>query len=134
MRLIVCDSSKTEAILGLFQVLEEPNAVFSKIKLPMLDETKTYKIVKREQYFNLDMFGHLVKHALPIKLNAKNFFFHLLKNRYLFSTEKEEQIVKGKVLVNNGFIPKQKFIGTGYDDNIRLMGDFGSRLYYIKEV
>ena len=134
MQLIVVSKDKKEAILGLFQILQKPTVEFDKIPLPMLDAKKTYKIEKREQYFSLDTFGHLVKHALPIKLNAKGILFHLLKNRYLFKSENDMQIVRGDVLVNHGFIPKQKYIGTGYNDSIRLMGDFGSRLYYLKEV
>jgi alpha-galactosidase len=133
MHLVVVSKDKTEAMLGIFQNIEEPNAEFTKITLPMLDKNKKYRIVKREQYFNLEMFGHLVKHALPIKLNAKGIIFHLLKNRYLFKTESENLLVNGDVLVNNGFIPKQKFMGTGYNQEIRLMGDFGSRIYYIRE-
>jgi len=134
MQLIVVSKDKKEAILGLFQTLQEPNAEYLKVPLPMLDPNKTFKITKREQYFNLETFGHLVKHALPIRLNAKGLLFHLLKNRYLFKSETDEQIVKGDVLINHGFIPKQKYIGTGYNDKIRLMGDFGSRLYYLSEV
>lgn len=133
MHLVVVSKDKTEAMLGIFQNIEEPNAEFTKITLPMLDKNKKYRIVKREQYFNLEMFGHLVKHALPIKLNAKGLIFHLLKNRYLFKTESENLLVNGDVLVNNGFIPKQKFMGTGYNEEVRLMGDFGSRIYYIRE-
>ncbi len=134
MHLVVVSEDKTEAILGIFQNFEQPNAEFSKILLPMLDITKKYRIIKREQYFSLDMFGHLVKHALPIKLNAKALLFHLLRNRYLFKTETEDKIVEGDILVHNGFIPKQKFMGTGYNEQVRLMGDFGSRIYYIREV
>jgi len=134
MQLVVVSKDKKEAILGLFQILQEPNADYLKVPLAMLDPNKTYKITKRDQYFNLDTFGYLVKHALPIKLNAKGLLFHLLKNRYLFKSETDEQIFKGDILINHGFIPKQKYIGTGYNDNIRLMGDFGSRLYYISEV
>lgn len=132
--LIVMSEDKSKAILGTFQTLQEPSMAYDVYKLPMLDKNKTYKITKREQYFNLDMFGHLIKHALPIKLNSKGLLFHLLKNRYLFKNEEDTQIVKGDVLVNNGFIPKQRFIGTGYNENIRLMGDFGSRLYLIEEI
>ena len=134
MHLLVVSKDKKEAVLGLFQTLQEPNAEYLKVPLSMLDPNKTYKITKRDQYFNLDTFGYLVKHALPIKLNSKGLLFHLLKNRYLFKSETDEQIVKGDILINHGFIPKQKYIGTGYNDNIRLMGDFGSRLYYISEV
>ena len=134
MQLVVVSEDKKEAILGIYQALEEPNAKFDKIKLPMLDKNKTYRIIKRDQYFNLSTFGHLIKHALPIKLNSKGMLFHILKNRYLFKSESDEIILKGDILASRGFIPKQKFIGTGYNDNIRLMGDFGSRLYYISEV
>ncbi|MFA7076523.1 MAG: alpha-galactosidase [Candidatus Izemoplasmatales bacterium] len=134
MQLIVVSKDRKEAILGIFQVLQEPNAEYLKIPLPMLDANKKYRIKKREQFFNLDTFGYLVKHALPVKLNSKGILFHLLKNRYLFKSEEDEQIINGDVLVNNGFIPKQKYIGTGYSDELRLMGDFGSRLYYICEV
>jgi alpha-galactosidase len=134
MQIITVDKEKREAILGIFQILEVPNAKFDLIKLPMLDKNKTYKISVRKQYFNLDMFGYLIKHALPIKINAKGILFHLIKNHYLFSAEEDTQIVKGEVLVSKGFIPKQPYLGTGYNENIRLMGDFGSRLYYICEV
>ena len=134
MHLLVMNKDKSKAILGIFQTLETPNAKFDKIPLSMLDENKTYKITKRTQYFNLDTFGYLIKHALPIKINPKGILFHLLKNRYMFKTEEDTQIIKGSVLVNNGYIPKHKYIGTGYNENIRLMGDFGSRMYYIEEV
>lgn len=134
MHLITVDKDKKEAVLGIFQTLEVPNVKFDLIPLPMLDKNKTYEISVRKQYFNLDMFGYLIKHALPIKINAKGMLFHLIKNRYLFAAEDDLQIVKGEVLVNKGFIPKQPYLGTGYNENIRLMGDFGSRLYYIREV
>ncbi|PKK95167.1 MAG: alpha-galactosidase [Tenericutes bacterium HGW-Tenericutes-5] len=134
LELVVMAKDKSKAILGTFQILQEPSMCYDVFKLPMLDKNKTYKITKREQFFNLDMFGHLIKHALPIRLNSKGLLFHLLKNRYLFKTEEDTVIVKGDILVNNGFIPKQRFIGTGYNESIRLMGDFGSRLYYIEEI
>ena len=134
MQLLVMSKDRSEAILGIFQTLQEPNAKLNQIQLPMLSQEKTYRITKRDQYFNLDTFGYLIKHALPIKIKAKGILFHLLKNRYLFKTETDEHLVSGDILVNNGFIPKQKYIGTGYNDSIRLMGDFGSRLYYIEEV
>jgi alpha-galactosidase len=134
MHLAVVSSDKKEAILGIFQTLQQPNLDYLSVPLTMLDKNKTYKIQKRDQYFNLDTFGYLVKHALPIKINAKGLLFHILNNRYLFKTEDDELIINGDVLNNQGFIPKTKYIGTGYNEDIRLMGDFGSRLYYISEV
>jgi len=97
-----------------------------------LDPQKTYQVNNRPQFFNLSLFGRLVRHALPIRLNANGLIFHWLKNRYLMPIEVESQTVSGEQLLAAGFCPKQQFIGSGYDDQIRLMGDFGSRIYYFK--
>lgn len=132
MYIAVTSKDKKECILGVFKTLEQPNGGFEKIDMYMLDKNYTYQIENRKSYFNLDKFGYLIKHALPIKLNANGTIFHLLKNRYLYETEKEALTVSGDQLVNNGFIPKQNFIGSGINESVRLMGDFGSRLYVFK--
>ncbi|MBN2299981.1 MAG: hypothetical protein JXC31_02215, partial [Acholeplasmataceae bacterium] len=36
-------------------------------------------------------------------------------------------------LLKEGFRPKQQFMGTGYSDQIRLLGDYGSQLYFCKQ-
>ncbi|MDD3126167.1 MAG: hypothetical protein PHT27_00960 [Candidatus Izemoplasmatales bacterium] len=79
------------------------------------------------------MFGDLIKHALPIRINANGILFNILANNYLMKQESDDIIIYGEVLNHNGFIPKQRFIGSGYTENVRLMGDFGSRVYYIKQ-
>ncbi len=126
----VVSKDKKEAILGIFKTLEVPNSGFEIIPMRMLDKNYQYKVSNRPQYFNLDTFGYLVKHALPIKINPNGILFHLLKNRYMYETEKEERIIAGDVLVNKGFVPQQNFIGSGINESVRLMGDFGSRMYH----
>ncbi|MBN2876054.1 MAG: alpha-galactosidase, partial [Bacilli bacterium] len=132
MDLMVVSKDKREAILSTFQTLQEPNGGFETINTYMLDKNRIYHIQNRTQYFNLDNFGYLIKHALPIHLNHNGILFHLLKNRYLFETESEDQTTSGDILVNKGFVPKQNFIGSGINETVRLMGDFGSRMYYFK--
>ncbi len=34
--------------------------------------------------------------------------------------------------MNAGIKIKQQFLGTGYDESVRVMGDFGSRMYVAK--
>ncbi|MDD4355192.1 MAG: alpha-galactosidase [Candidatus Izemoplasmatales bacterium] len=121
-----------EAMLGWFQTLSYPNGPLEKLPVRGLDPQKTYQVNNRPQFFNLSLFGRLVRHALPIRLNANGLIFHWLKNRYLMPIEVESQTVSGEQLLAAGFCPKQQFIGSGYHDQIRLMGDFGSRIYYFK--
>lgn len=132
MYLAVTNKDRSECILGIFRTIEEPNKGFEKIELDFLNKNYTYKIKNRKAFFNLDKFGYLVKHALPIKLNHNGMMFHLLKNRYMYETESEERTISGDKLVNNGFIPKQNFLGSGINESVRLMGDFSSRMYYFK--
>ncbi|MDD4184134.1 MAG: alpha-galactosidase, partial [Candidatus Izemoplasmatales bacterium] len=131
--LMVTSQDKKAAILGVYQALEHPNGALEKIRVRDLDDEKEYLVKNRKQYFNLSMFGDLVRHALPIKISQNSIWFHLLKNRYLMQAESECQSEKGLTYNQNGFIPKQNFIGTGYNEHVRLMGDFGSRLYVFKE-
>ncbi|HRY78508.1 MAG TPA: hypothetical protein P5154_07090, partial [Candidatus Izemoplasmatales bacterium] len=109
-----------------------PNGPLQKIQIPGLDAKKTFQIRNRPQYFNLRTFGDLVRHALPIRLRADGMLFNALSNRYLMSAETEDLRVEGDLLQSFGFIPKQPFIGTGYNDQVRLMGDFGSRIYHLR--
>lgn len=128
--LMVVSKDGSEAILSITEGLSRPNQGPEILPVYGLDPDRNYHVSSREQYFNLSQFGDLIHHALPIRLRASGTLFHLLENRYLMKAETENQTVPGAVLLNHGFIPKQKFIGTGYNESVRLMGDFGSRLYY----
>jgi alpha-galactosidase len=134
MYLAVTSKDKKECILGIYKTLEQPNGSYEVIDMSMLDKNYSYSAENRKAYFNLSKFGYLVKHALPIKLNPNGVLFRILSKHYLYEMEQDKQIISGDKLVNNGFIPKQNFIGSGINDSVRLMGDFGSRLYYFKAV
>ena len=125
--------SKDEAIIGVYQLLAKPNGAMQKVEVRGFDSQKTYRIVNRKQYANLRMFGDLIKHALPIRINANGLLFNILANNYMMTQENDDILTTGDVLNHHGFIPKQRFIGSGYTDKVRLMGDFGSRIYYIKQ-
>ena len=129
---MVTSKSKDEAILGTYQLLSKPNGGAEKLAITGLNPDYRYVIKTRPQFFNLRMFGDLIRHALPIRLKSHGFLFNALSNHYLMPSEVDEIEIEGDVLSAFGFVPKQPFIGTGYNQDIRLLGDFGSRLYHIK--
>ena len=51
----------------------------------------------------------------------------------MFELEIEKTEDYGDELMYSGLRPAHQFIGTGYTEETRLVGDFGSRIYYIKE-
>lgn len=127
------DKKNEEMIVGLYQLLERPNFKYDRFYIKGIDPDKSYRVKNRTQYFNLSKFGHLIHHALPIRINANGILFHLLKNRYALPVEHFEEVIHGDTVIHSGFSPYQPFIGSGYHDKVRLMGDYGSRTYIIKE-
>jgi alpha-galactosidase len=130
---VLSEDSK-EAILGDFYGLINPNDAFKTIRLTNLDPNKYYQVKGLVTYENINRFKSLVKHALPIKLNPDGILFHLLANRYKMKIEPFDQVFKGDILMEEGLPLPHGFTGTGYHESMRLLLDFSSRLYYIKEV
>lgn len=50
------------------------------------------------------------------------------------SSEEEDITAAGDLLMACGAWIKQSFSGTGYDQETRVMGDFGSRLYLLEQL
>ena len=130
---MVISRDKKEAILGFFQKLAHPNPGFDTVKISNLDENKVYRITSRTQYTNIRTFGSLVNEALPIKLKVNHFLHNLVANRYLFKLDEFNKELTGNQLKNVELLLHHQFTGTGYNDNVMMLPDFGSRLFLIKE-
>lgn len=127
-------ADKTEAILGDYSHLLEPNSAQPPMRLAGLDEEKLYRLAVRPQKMNVHEFGGLVNYLLPINVNPEGALVGLADKVYRLDTEKESYTAYGSLLCNAGIKRLQPFTGSGHSEKMRLMGDFASRLYYIKEV
>lgn len=129
---LVVSEDKNEALMGYYQKLQQSNPPLENIRLKGLDPNKFYKLENRTQYLNIKEFGDLVNDRLPINIKDGGILQSLIANNYLFEQEKENITAYGDELMNAGFRPYNQFIGTGYNEKIRYIGDFGSRLYYLE--
>jgi len=130
----VANDEHSEALYLVYQVLSKPNGGYESFRVEMTPKIERYRVQPRRQHHNLAMFGDLVKHALPIKLKAHSVPFALLQARYRMPIENDDLIIDSKTLAASGFRPKMPFTGSGYNENVRLMGDFGSRVYHIEPI
>ena len=48
-------------------------------------------------------------------------------------SEKDEYVVSGTVLNNKGLILNPEWSASGFNEGVRVMRDFGSRVYIIEE-
>ena len=133
-RFMVVDQNREKAVLGIFKGLASPNPKEETVRLRGLDETKRYKVSMREQFENIRRFGALVSHALPIRLKPHGMVFNWLSNRFRFKSEPFVCVASGALLMRHGLVLPTRFRGTGYQEGMRLMPDFSSRLYIIEEI
>lgn len=92
---------------------------------------RRYRLETVPQSISIRRFGHLIRHAMPVKIKAKSPLFSLIDNRYklddgMFAVSAGGRALESGVCLNN------QFIGTGYHKDLRLWGDFGSQLYLLR--
>lgn len=126
-------SLSDEHMFGYYQTKQEPSPELETIEIHHLKDEVIYEIHKIEERLGLSRFGHLISHALPIHLDPNGMIMHMIKKRYTLKQADINFQASGKLL-KHGFSPKQQFSGTYYNEHTRLLGDFGSELYHMKEV
>ncbi len=125
------DGSK--AVTGLFQTMTEASEGFDRLKLMGLERKGKYRIKTKPQSLFIKKFGGLVKHIMPVTLNPEGFILRTANRYYAMTDCVEEYEGYGSVLMD-GVLLNNQFVGSYYNDQIRLLGDFGSNLYSIERL
>ena len=119
-------------ILGNFQTLSSASPDLETLQLKNLEGDESYQVRSFQQSLPISQFGHLIKHALPIKLNPYGSIMRLISKYKQLDNATEEFVASGNAL-NHGFRLKQQFMGTWYNDQTRILGDYGSQLYVVEK-
>lgn len=129
---MVMNTQCDEALVLFFQNKAIPNPSHQTIRIDGLIEGN-YKITNRPQIMNLRTTGSLVNHVLPVKLKVNGLFLNLIANRYLFENELFDVSMTSEQIKNMDILLPHAFTGTGADDKIMMIPDYGSRIYHIKK-
>ncbi len=121
---------RKHSVAGAFQTIA--TAAESNDILPVtgLDKNATYRIRTKAQRVFIRRFGGLINHLLPISIDPNGLLFHIVDRLYSMWDCVETYEALGGTLMQGVHLTNQ-FIGTGYNENIRMLGDFGSNLYDI---
>ena len=122
-----------QSIAGAFQTLAQAAEGNDILPLAGLDEEKRYRMQTKSQRVLIRRFGGLVNHLLPINLNPNGALFRLVDRLYAMQDCIETYTASGKTL-HQGVHLNQQFVATGYNNQIRMLGDFGSNLYAMDEI
>ena len=127
----VSDGKTTLA--GVFHTLVHAAPGYEMLKVPGLDREKVYHVTSLAQAIRVGQFGNLLKHVVPMNVNPNGSLLRIADSHFTLKNAREDVTASGAALIS-GMMLKPLFRGTGYDENQRTQGDFGSDVYIIEEV
>jgi alpha-galactosidase len=122
-----------ETILGRYEKFQEPAPEEAHLEGVGFDEGTIYHYVSREESIPLKKFGHLVNYFAPVHVSEDGLIMAELNKRKDMKSEVQEGDISGSALLSSGLFLNQEWSGTGLEKDIRLIGDFGGRLYFISK-
>ncbi len=121
------------AIAGVFHTLVHAAPPYEQLRVYGLSSDKMYTLRSMEQKIRVGQFGNLLKHVLPFSVSPNGLLLHTADAHYAMPDGGEELIASGAAL-RSGVMLSPMFRGTGYAQNQRNQGDFGSNVYIIEPV
>jgi alpha-galactosidase len=124
--------SDDETLVGIYQKYKSACPGRDRLDVPGLEADKLYTVTSNEQFHRIRRFGGLVKHITPVHLKPDGFILRTVDKYYGMKDGVECYTASGAMLAE-GINLAMQYEGSGYDPNLRILGDFGSSLYLIKE-
>ena len=130
----VISDDKINAIVAEYAVAQSITPQESILTTVGLLDDVTYKVDNVPVPHNIHEFGGLVNQVLPFHLNPNGKLVDLVSKHMTMPSEKDNYIVKGNVLNNKGIILTPEWSASGFNEYVRVLRDYGSRLYVISEI
>ena len=128
----VLSKDKKLCLVGYHLTIQKLLAPEGIINTTGLLEDKKYKVGVVELDHNIKDFGGLVNIITPFHVNPNGWLVNVLSKYRTMPGEKDNYTVYGSVLNNGGLILNPEWSASGLNDGVRVMKDFGSRLYVIE--
>ena len=93
----------------------------------------TWQVDSRPQLLRVGDFGSLLRHVLPVKLNPNGLAVQTADSYYKMY-DGQQTVTASGAAYSAGIMLAPRFSGTGYNADGRMQGDFGSNVYFVREV
>ena len=127
----VSDGKTTLA--GVFHRLVHAAPGYERLRVKGLKPEADYRVTSLERAIRVGQFGNLLKHVAPVNVNPNGSLLRIADRHFTLPEKSEALTVSGAALASGILLPPL-FRGTGYDQNQRTQGDFGSDVYLIEEI
>ena len=129
----VNNKDKSICLIGEYSTLQTISPKESILFSYKLNEDKHYKVTNVKVPHNIKEYGGLVNMILPFHVNPNGKFVDFASKFITMPSEIDEYEVSGALLNNKGVILTPEWSASGTNDRVRVLRDFGSRLYIIEE-
>ncbi|MFA9381745.1 MAG: hypothetical protein ACERKO_11870, partial [Acetanaerobacterium sp.] len=102
------------------------------MRLSGLDDALDYTVTGRKQYINIKTLGELVNNVLPVEIRGDGVVHTVLSSHYMLAMCDEQFEAGGDLLNHYGIKLKHQFSGSGYNDDVKVFGDYFSRMYEVR--
>ena len=116
------------AITGVFYRLMHAAPAADELRFCAMERDGRFTVTMRRQNLRVGDFGELTRHVMPVRLHPKGIVMNTADKLYTMADCAETLEASGAALMS-GVRLNNRFCGTGYNDKIRMAGDFGSYLY-----
>ncbi len=120
------------AAAGMFYRLAPAAPGMDELRLADLAPKARYTVMARQQNLRVGDFGELVRYVVPVRLNPKGVVMSTADSIYVMPDCAEVMEASGAALMS-GIRLENRYAGTGYNENIRMLRDFGSRVYIVQK-
>ena len=103
------------------------------LRILSAESGKSYRMSSYQQPLRIGRFGGLIKHISPITLRSDGAIMRFVDRHFSMTDGAEVYECSGEALLH-GINLAMQYSGTGYNTSVRMLGDFGSTLYTIKEI
>lgn len=121
-----------EHVVGCFQKLCTASEGYDMLSVHGLEPSARYHLVCKRQSLFIKRLGGLVKHVMPVELDPDGFVLRTANKFFTMPDGAEDFVASGAALMSGVGLNNQ-FLGTGYNERLHMLGDFGSALYTIKK-
>jgi len=133
---MVVNDDHSEALIGYFNGLQSLLPSVDTLLGYGFDEQTTYEVKVLPQGHRIKLFGGLINQVSPIRLRENGVIVNWLDRHktieeLMKAKQTEHYIVSGAALNNGAVKLLPQWAGNGYNENVRVLADFGSQIYHV---
>ena len=126
-------SDAGEGVVGIYNLSYHASPARDNLRVLFAKGGKRYRFTTVQQHLRIGRFGGLIKHISPIALRSEGAIMRFV-DRHFSMVDGVECYECSAEALKSGVNLAMQYSGTGYDSRLRILGDFGSTLYTVKEI